>query len=434
MKIIQKLSYLLLLVFTCQVMAQEDALTILPNGNVGLGTEKPTQKLDVHGNVNVTGNINTQGNVQAKEVSVTGTITTQGNVGIGGDTAQKPLDISKEGGIRINRTESASSDNEILFADNGQIRSLDDNHRIIFDRENNIMEMREHGDIVFSPGAEKGIRTQKVTFQSDGLVGIGTSAYNAKLEIAGSGKIPAKLKKLRHLKRLNQNSEINYNFPSDYSGTIDPNEPKYYYSIFATNHIAAEGFTTFSDARIKNILGRSDAVKDLETLSKIEITDYMLIDSISNGNQTHKKVIAQQVKEVYPQAVSSDLTDVIPNIYTLSAIKDGWIQITTKELVVGDKLKLIFSEDETLVDVLEIQGDALKVASDQEGPVFVYGKQVSDFHTVDYEAIAMLNVSATQELLKRIETLSRKQKQLEDHLSASVSRIEKLETLFNNLK
>ncbi len=29
--------------------------------------------------------------------------------------------------------------------------------------------------------------------------------------------------------------------------------------------------------------------------------------------------------------------------------------------------------------------------------VFVYGREVNDFHTVDYEALSMLNVSATQE-------------------------------------
>ncbi len=34
--------------------------------------------------------------------------------------------------------------------------------------------------------------------------------------------------------------------------------------------------------------------------------------------------------------------------------------------------------------------------------VFVYGREVKDFRTVDYEAIAMLNVSATQELHRRV--------------------------------
>ena len=37
------------------------------------------------------------------------------------------------------------------------------------------------------------------------------------------------------------------------------------------------------------------------------------------------------------------------------------------------------------------------------GEVFVYGREVDDFRTVDYEAISMLNVSATQELFKMIQ-------------------------------
>jgi hypothetical protein len=37
----------------------------------------------------------------------------------------------------------------------------------------------------------------------------------------------------------------------------------------------------------------------------------------------------------------------------------------------------------------------------------VYGTEVPDFHVVDYDAISMLNVSATQELLRRIEALEK---------------------------
>ena len=39
--------------------------------------------------------------------------------------------------------------------------------------------------------------------------------------------------------------------------------------------------------------------------------------------------------------------------------------------------------------------------------VFVFGREVNDFHTVDYEAISMLNVSATQELYKRLKALEK---------------------------
>ena len=38
--------------------------------------------------------------------------------------------------------------------------------------------------------------------------------------------------------------------------------------------------------------------------------------------------------------------------------------------------------------------------------IFVYGQEVKGFHTVDYEAISMLNVSATQQLAKENEALN----------------------------
>jgi hypothetical protein len=42
------------------------AMTILPSGNIGVGTTSPTAKLDVNGDANITGNINVTGNINAK--------------------------------------------------------------------------------------------------------------------------------------------------------------------------------------------------------------------------------------------------------------------------------------------------------------------------------------------------------------------------------
>ncbi|WP_262708345.1 hypothetical protein [Chryseobacterium sp. CH21] len=36
-----------------------------------------------------------------------------------------------------------------------------------------------------------------------------------------------------------------------------------------------------------------------------------------------------------------------------------------------------------------------------KGKLFVYGTEVSDLRTVDYDALSMLNISATQELVKK---------------------------------
>jgi hypothetical protein len=70
---------------------------------------------------------------------------------------------------------------EFLFSDNGQIRSLDDNHRILFRRSENTLELREFGRIVFSPGATTGTETAKMTLVDNGNLGIGTTSPDTKL-------------------------------------------------------------------------------------------------------------------------------------------------------------------------------------------------------------------------------------------------------------
>jgi len=219
------------------------------------------------------------------------------------------------------------------------------------------------------------------------------------------------------------------------TGATGTNTTAKTYSIWATSRIAATEFNAFSDERIKNIKGVSNSKKDLDILSQIEVTNYQLKDTIIKGSQSLKKVIAQQVKNVYPQAVTDNVTEVIPNIYKLSEIKDGWIQLATN-LQKGDIVKLIFSEKEEVLEVLEVSKKSFKVSSEQQGKVFVYGKEVNDFHTVDYEAISMLNVSATQELLKRIkvleyekEVLTEALKQNKEDTNKRLSAIEQLLTI-----
>jgi hypothetical protein len=46
--------------------------------------------------------------------------------------------------------------------------------------------------------------------------------------------------------------------------------------------------------------------------------------------------------------------------------------------------------------------------------VFVFGKQHNDVRFVDYDAVSMLNVSATQELAKKMEALEQENSDLRD--------------------
>jgi hypothetical protein len=72
---------------------------------------------------------------------------------------------------------------EVLFQDNGQIRSFDNNHRLVFNRQNNRLELHEEGDISFLTGGPT--PTEKLKIQADGKVGIGTDGPQGKLHIVG---------------------------------------------------------------------------------------------------------------------------------------------------------------------------------------------------------------------------------------------------------
>jgi cell shape-determining protein MreC len=66
--------------------------------------------------------------------------------------------------------------------------------------------------------------------------------------------------------------------------------------------------------------------------------------------------------------------------------------------------------------------------------VFVYGKQCLDLKSVDYDAIAMLNVSATQELAKKVDALEAENDRLRaqaNKLAALESKMETLEKLMS---
>ena len=175
-------------------------------------------------------------------------------------------------------------------------------------------------------------------------------------------------------------------------------------SISAEGVIGSELFIAFSDLRIKTDLHVSDTAKDLETLKGIEVTDYHYKDKLASGNGPQKKVIAQQVETVYPQAVIQT-TGVVPDLFKKAAVKNGWVELAS-DLKKGDRVKLIGKKAEAIHEVLEIRDGAFRPDGQvDDEQVFVYGREVKDFRTVDYDAISMLNVSATQELARKLETV-----------------------------
>jgi Chaperone of endosialidase len=188
------------------------------------------------------------------------------------------------------------------------------------------------------------------------------------------------------------------------------------------------GSLTASDARLKNIIGRSDSAKDLETLKKIEVTDYTMKDAVAFGSKPFKKVIAQQVEQVYPTAVKTAGLKAVtftPDIYAVSTSvkpeKPGVYAISldkAHDLKDGEIVRIITEDNEhdlqLTTHVVNDKTFIVETPHTLGNKVFVYGKNCMDLKSVDYAAISMLNVSATQELAKEVEALRQQNSDLQD--------------------
>ena len=255
-----------------------------------------------------------------------------------------------------------------------------------------------------------------------GKVGIGiANPTKAKLEISGS---------------------IGYDTPGNIgylnvAGQVGHYNPgSWPYSIYASNVISGQEFHAHSDERIKNIRGVSDSRSDLNTLLQIEITDYRMRDTLAYGSRLTKKVIAQQVEQVYPQAVTANLTEVVPDIYRRAEAEGNWVMLAT-DLQVGERVKLITETASSIYTVTAVDAGRFQVelpsgAGPLSSAVFVYGREVDDFHTVDYEAISMLNVSATQELAKEVERLKAENEALRAENDAFETRLSRMEAMLHS--
>jgi len=278
---------------------------------------------------------------------------------------------------------------------------------------------------VFSAGPiqlQAGSNPAHLVLATNGGVGIGTYAPNYPLHVQNIGGFvhPSSQRIVGYPGVYNAFGTAFYSDTSA-SGAI---------SIFAAGYICTDsGFVAHSDSRLKNIIGISDSSKDLQTLAKIEITDYTKKDVVAD-NGKYKKVIAQQVKAVYPQAVMKT-ADVIPNVYENAvefSVSDGVTTLTTSkahEFKTGDLVRLeTEAKGEEKFNVTVIDDHKFTVNHVFTGDkVFVYGKQVNDLLAVDYEGLFTLNISATQELAKKVTALEAENAKL----TAALTKMEALE-------
>jgi hypothetical protein len=186
------------------------------------------------------------------------------------------------------------------------------------------------------------------------------------------------------------------------------------YSIKTNNPVwVNNGVVASSDMRIKNNVRDIDDGDALQKLMLIEPKIYEYIDK-NRGKKEVYGFIAQQVGEVIPEAVKTD-KEFIPNIYSICLVGGNLLLFPEgvdiySKVVVRDVLQIIYENGtRDTVKVDEIINKSTIIVDKEIGrdKVFVYGKEVDDFHVVDKNYIYTLNVCATQDLYRQLVEESR---------------------------
>lgn len=415
-------------------------LNVASSGNVGIGTTSPSSKLHVSGDItcDATVTLSTANSNQAtvwlgdvaalrpantKDFqlwnSVTGTqftVLQNGNVGIGTTTPSTDIQISSAtSAINFGNSDAVTG---AWIRNDGTNTVFSTKKGSIYYGFNGTANQMAHR---FYAGTAS--LSEVMTINTNGRIGIGTTSPTVPLDIATSTTI--------------NNTNYAYLNASGAVGVIAGTFAAAV-SLKTSGRIVVAGgeIDVLSDARTKNVAGRSDNTKDLETLKKIEIVDYTMRDVVAQGNTAYKKVVADQVLKVYPQVVSvMPAAQAVPTIYrTADAITQNQDKLTISlaaehNLTIGQKVKLVTQENGTVtVDVVAVNSKNSFTVAGIEKPetkVFVYGPEVNDVKMVDYEGIAMLNVSATQALAQQVEAQKAEIEELKAELKAVMKKKKK---------
>jgi hypothetical protein len=228
----------------------------------------------------------------------------------------------------------------------------------------------------------------------------------------------------------------------------------------ADHRIGASEFNAFSDARIKEVVGASDSRKDLDIIRQLRVKDYYLVDRIGEGNSLKKGFIAQEVLTLVPEAVTASKR-FVPDIYSLP--KTFEYDATSQQLTItlpkahqvkeGDKVQVFADESQLelpVVRVISLERFVVGKCERKPAQMFVYGKEVPDFLSVNYDRIFTTGISAIQELHKivlskdekisaleqnarKVEALEREVAALKKQLASQQEAIERTEARFQSL-
>lgn len=354
-------------------------------------------------------------------------INPNGSIGIGTTNPSGSLNISEATGTAANGSQGTII---IDHENNGGASSIIFRSRYNRGSDFGYIQYQEASEIGGSGEASRFIigvendADDHLILKASGNVGINTMNPRVPLEVVGYKNIP--------LVNSPDGFGPNTGFTNwgDHGGNFN-------LSILTEQWIAGAGIVANSDRRIKEIIGLSDTAKDLEIIGKMRVTDYRPLDKRAEGNSLRRGFIAQEVLKVFPQAVG-ERTNVIPDIYSNAASfvfdeKEKTLSIIMPEahtLAAGEVVQIITEDGSKTITVAAVPTSNSFVADKFEKEpqrVFVYGRQVEDFLTVNYDQIFSTGIGAIQELNKIVASMDAQIKKLRRRLSAQDKRLAKLE-------
>ncbi len=388
---------------TYMLTAPGDGLSFFPgNNNLGVNTSNPLNRLQVGdmGSTGIAGNDIAFGN------GASASALSQGSDFMQLQSSTDITLIAKNGAGNVGINSPTPVLNELQVGSVGSTGFTGNNFAIgngaqatAFNQYGSVFQIASNTDFALLPQAGAG-----------GKVGINTATPRATLDVVGSYNITP--------------LDGGYSF-FNFAGYIDgirefgdDNTPVVDISIMASNNIYANEFDAYSDIRIKNLIGTSDAQKDLTVVDAIKIRNYTMKDSLKYDHRHFKKVIAQELEMVDPDLVSKH-PDFIPNVYQITdrvtKTPAGYQLHFVNPHHLGDTaktLQALINNGSSLqpFDIVSIPSpteviiDAPEIRTDN---IFVYGERVPNFRTVDYEGLTTLNISATQELSRQVKDLQK---------------------------